>query len=270
MTTSEKSATTSAATAKRYGISKAKMKAIEEEDNEMNTLEAIKNSMPKDCWTLIKEVLPLSRRVLLYGPPGTGKTWAGTHAAERIYNITITEDMSPSQLWGHFIFEGQDTKWHDGVASRAWKEGACLVINEVDAACGAVEVALHAILDDPEFASQTLDDGHTIRPHKDFCCVATMNGMPEDIPNALKDRFPVSINVDKPSKEAINALPKEYRKIVEKAYSRDGGPMLLTYRALAEFCALINNEISEASAAQAVWGNSFVDVLTQIKLGNLE
>jgi MoxR-like ATPase len=247
--------------AERLGVTKTELDKM--------TIGKDSKGKPQDCWGLVEKVLPKSRRVLLYGPPGTGKTWAGTHASKKVYNITITEDMSPSQLWGHFIFEGQNTKWHNGVASLAWLEGACLVINEIDAACGAVEVALHAILDDPEFAKMTLDNGTTIKPIPGFCAVATMNGVPSDLPDALRDRFPVKISIDKPCEQAINALPKAYQKACKKAYSRSGGPMTLTYRAIYEFCQLVKSGVEEIPAAQAIWGEtSYQDTLTQLKLSS--
>jgi hypothetical protein len=97
-----------------------------------------------------------------------------------------------------------------------------------------------------------------------------MNGEPDDIPEALRDRFPVRIEVDRPSKQALKALPKRYQKLCEKAYTREGGPMLLTYRALFEFTGMLERGLEEAMAAQAVWGKHYIDVLTQVKLGSLE
>ena len=55
---------------------------------------------------------------------------------------------------------------------------------------------IHAICDDLEIGQLTLTSGETITPHENFYCVATMNDVPECLPEGLRDRFPIKINID--------------------------------------------------------------------------
>ena len=46
-----------------------------------------------------------------------------------------------------------------------------------------------------------------------FQCVATMNGVPEDLPEPLADRFPVKLHIDEVHKEALNSLQPRLKAI---------------------------------------------------------
>ena len=40
-----------------------------------------------------------------------------------------------------------------------------------------------------------------------------MNGVPEDLPEALLDRFPVKINIDTVHPSALDSLPEKFRSV---------------------------------------------------------
>src|SRR5207244_1607050 len=122
-------------------------------------------------------------------------------------------------LRGHFIPKGQEFIWMDGPALTAFRLGSRLVLNEIDKASGDALTFCHALLDDPGIARITLPTGETVIPHEDFHVIATMNGEPEDLPDALRDRFAVRIHIDKLHPEAVEALPKDLHKIARKGIS---------------------------------------------------
>jgi MoxR-like ATPase len=169
-----------------------------------------------DCWTLVEKVLPYSERLLLYGVPGTGKSRLaqghGLKRDEQIFSVTLTEETPAAEIRGHWIPKGETYEFHDGAGIAAWRKGTRLVINEIDHASGDLMSILLAILDDPEIAMITLPSGETVRPTKGFRAIATMNGKPEDLPEALRDRFPVRVDCDKVHPGAIARLPKDLQK----------------------------------------------------------
>jgi hypothetical protein len=226
-------------------------------------------------WELVELVLPKSRLTLLYGPPGTGKTTAGNFLGEpkEVYNLTLTEETPAAELRGHFIPKGQEFVWMDGPALTAFKRGGRLVLNEIDKASGDALTFCHALLDDPGIAAITLpykdEEGNpvTVKPHPDFHVVATMNGEPEDLPDALRDRFAVRIHVNKVHPNAIKSLPKELRKIATKGVSSDG-ERSISIRGWNAFVAL-REHIGEDNAATAVFGPRAKTILNTIKIDSI-
>lgn len=230
---------------------------------------------PLPIWKLIETVLPVSRLTLLYGPPGTGKTTAGNYMGDpkEVYNLTLTEETPAAELRGHFIPKGHEFVWMDGPALTAFKKGARLVLNEIDKASGDALTFCHALLDDPGIAKITLpykdEDGESVSvsPHPDFNVVATMNGEPDDLPEALRDRFAVRINVDKVHPDAIKALPEDLRKIASKGVSKEG-ERSISIRGWNAFVQL-REIVGEDNAATAVFGPRAKTILNTIKIDGL-
>ncbi|MGC8460334.1 MAG: AAA family ATPase [Candidatus Dormibacteria bacterium] len=198
--------------------------------------------------------------VLLYGPRGTGKTTSATRARfvtadgkpQPVYSITLTSEQSAASLWGHWMPKGDQFVWNDGPMLRAWREGALLVINEIDHASEDVQNVLHVLLDDPEVAQITLPTGETVRPGKGFRCIATMNGYPEDVSEPVLDRFSLTVNVASPSTEMIEALPEDLREEARWQYKHvdeERGEPAVTYRQLEMFAALRKTLPAETAAA---------------------
>jgi MoxR-like ATPase len=225
-----------------------------------------------DCWETAESIIQYSRRVLLYGPPGTGKTWfavkAGLKAEQEVMSLTLTEDGSKAALEGFFKPKGTSewTFWQ-GPGTRAWLQGCRLAINEIDHAGPDVEVYLHQLLDDPEIAQNTLPDEENtlIRPSDGFQVVATMNGTPDALPFALRDRFPVCINIDKVHPKAIQALPEDLRHAAENTALVEDEERRVSIRAWMEY-AKLRPEIGEEAAAKAVFEKRWNDCLTALRM----
>lgn len=225
-----------------------------------------------DMWPVAEAVLPHARRALLYGPPGTGKTYAGIRmAAERkqpLFSVTITEDMSAASLIGHFV--PTDTgafKWHHAPGARAWTAptGAVLLLNEVNLAGGDLGAALLNLCDDIESAVLTLSSGETIRPHKDTAILATMNGDPTDLSEALQSRFPVSILIDRPHPAAIARLPEDLREAARNTTLADDADRRINLRTWYAFADL-RVKCGVEAAAMACFGIRAREVLTGLKI----
>lgn len=233
-------------------------------------------------WSIIDAVIATSRRVLLFGLPGTGKTYAAArrNVAEdqAVYQITMTEETPAAEIRGHFLPKGDEMVWMDGPAIRAWREGARLVINEIDRASADSLSLMYAILDDPEFAELTLPTGEVVTPSEGFHVVATMNGQPYDLPLALQDRFPVTIEVMDVNPEAIEALPEDLRIPARETALVANEDRRLSIRLWMEFSSLRpklnkkfrSKEKGTVMAAQAIFGPRWKEALRAINFNEYE
>jgi MoxR-like ATPase len=174
------------------------------------------------CWQDFDDVVRAGvRRILLYGPPGTGKTFAALHhgvngtPAER---LVCTEDLTSGEITGTWMPTSEHRfEWREGPAIRAWKadegRGGRLVLDEVDRASGDALATLLAITDSPESArGRNPDTLEWERPGREFSVVMTSNVEDlDEIPPPLRDRFPVSIRVDRPHLHAVAQLSRDLR-----------------------------------------------------------
>jgi midasin (ATPase involved in ribosome maturation) len=142
------------------------------------------------------------------------------------------------------------------------RHGDRLVINEVDHASPDVWSFLLAMLDDFDMIAETLPSGETIKAKAGYHVVATMNGKPEDLPEALADRFTVRLPIDKPNPEAFLALPEHLRQVAEATSTKTGTARigLRSWITFAELQGSIDNE----AAARAVFGERWEAVLDSL------
>jgi len=211
---------------------------------------------PGEEWGYVEAVLRHSERTLLYGPPGTGKTSIANRYGDPtdVFNIYLTDETPAAELRGHYVPKGTEWIWKHGPAIMAWLVGGRLVINEINNASGDALDFLMAILDDHEIARLTLPTGETVRPHPNFRVVATMNGEPEDLPEALSDRFTVRFHISRPHPDALNALPADVREIaVARSQEMHADHRDTSVRAWKSFAAL-RDTCGDQVAAVAVFG----------------
>lgn len=223
----------------------------------------------QSVWDLVAKVLEHSRTTLLYGAPGTGKSFAAHKSAledRGLFSVTLTPDTPAAELRGHYVPQGNRFVWQDGPALRAWRTGGRLVINEIDHAGGDALSFLLNCLDSPETACLTLPTGEMVMPHPRFQAVATMNGNPEqDLPTALRDRFPVCIEINEAHPQGINGLPQDLQKAAQGTVVAADPARRLTLRAWFAFAAL-RTRIGADAAAVAVFASRAKDVLDALRI----
>lgn len=219
-------------------------------------------------WPTIEAIVAGARLSLLYGPPGTGKTTAAVRAGKpsSCYSVTLTDETPAAELRGHWIPAGSEWRWMDGPAMLAFRGGGRLVLNEIDKASSDALDFCHALLDDPGIAAITLPSGETVTPHPDFKVVATMNGDPEDLPEAIRSRFAIRVNVTQPHPAAIESLPEDLRAAaagLDPATDRAGD--LRAWRTFGE----LRNTLDAETAAAAVFAHRALDVLDALRLAGV-
>lgn len=222
-----------------------------------------------DSWQLIKRVFPHTRCFAIGGNPGLGKTYIaiemGKNLSRKVYNVTLTEETPAAELRGHYIVKGGSFEWHDGPAVKAWREGGILIVNEVQRAGGDCLSFMLAITESKESAQMVLPSNEVIKPHPDFKCIATFNESLDTIPEALRDRFVITIHVKTPNPDAIAALP-EYLRAAAQSSAAAEPARRLSLRAWFEFEAL-SDKVGHEIAAQAIFQKRAQDILNGLKLG---
>ena len=234
-----------------------------------------------ECWKMISSVLGKTRRTLLYGPPGTGKTYSAVKQSTpldmdgkaNVYQITMTEDTAAANLEGFYKpAKAGGFEWHDGIAIQAWRNGGRLVINEIDHASPDAMTFLHAVLDDKDIAGITLNnkEKETVRPSEGFTVIATSNADPESLPQALKDRFPVTIHIDEIHPKALEKFPQEWHQAIsDTSMSTDEGERI-SIRKWDEFFKLQEQGLDLDTAGLVVFGDRAEELLDAIKLSEAE
>jgi len=169
-----------------------------------------------DCWQKLDDSLNNGiNRVLLYGAPGTGKTFAGLTMKptnQNAYRLICTDEMTTATIEGAYLPDQNGFAYREGVAVKAWREGARLVIDEINRANSDVMSLLLAFTD--TVASSSWQNPQTlqiVRPMPEFSVIMTMNGEPDDLEPALLDRFTVHIEITEPHPQALEQLPEYLR-----------------------------------------------------------
>ena len=217
-----------------------------------------------NSWEVAEAIVSAnSGNLLLWGPPGTGKSYAAQKGHSNVRNVTITPETPAAELRGHYVPRGGEFVWQDGPAIRAMRDGGRLVLNEVDHAGGDVLSFLLAALDNRESCRICLPSGETVRPASGFHVVATMNGEPSDLLPALRDRFSVSILIDRPHPSAIEALPFDLRAAAQGTVMAEREEDRITLRSWLAFSEF-RNSVGAKTAAQAVFGKNWESVLDSL------
>ncbi len=226
------------------------------------------------CWQDFTDALAAGiDRLLLYGPSGTGKTYTALREGVGdlgAHRLVCTEDMTAADVTGCWMptASGQ-FEWLDGAAVRAWRgdgvRGGRLVVDEADRATGDVLALLLAVCDSD--GSARFDHpatGEVLTPLEGFTVVMTTNlEHPEELPAALRDRFPVAIEVDVPHPAAVDQLPEDLRDAA-MAIATAPAPRRASIRAFYAY-ATLRELVEPARAARLAFGarrgQEFADAL---------
>lgn len=216
-----------------------------------------------DAWKVAEATIGANDgNTLLYGPPGTGKSFAALSGAGDVRNVTITPDTPAAELRGHYHPRGGEFVWVDGPVVSAMRAGCRVVLNEIDHAGGDTLSFLLAAMDNRESCRITLPSGETVTPARGFHVVGTMNGRPDDLLPALRDRFSAAVEIAEPHPAAIDALPVDLQNAARGTVTATGSDQI-TLRSWLAF-ARLRSAIGPETAAQAVFGANWQAVLDSL------
>lgn len=226
------------------------------------------------CWADVENALNAGiDRLILFGPPGTGKTYAGLNLGDvnaGAYRLICTEEMTNADVTGHYKPNAQGAwAWQEGSAIKAWQgdgqRGGRLVIDEIDKAGGDVFATLLAMTDSPESAKwEHPESGRLVRPLDGFSVVMTTNiEHMNELPEALKDRFPVAIRINQPHPNALALLSADLRNYAVRM--ADAGERRISLRTFFAFDKL-RKSLGDQESARLVFGKQAESVLDAIAI----
>lgn len=169
-----------------------------------------------------KQVFPgVINRAFLYGPPGTGKSTIGVtlFGRERVERVALSGKTPIEDLLGMMtLAKDGSIVWVDGPATRALREGKCLILDEMDQVSPALRCTLHALLDQP--AAVTLPNGERVNAAPGYCVIGTSNESPATLAEALQDRFELILAAFAPSAGLKAQLSQKSQGILDNVTAR--------------------------------------------------
>jgi MoxR-like ATPase len=231
-----------------------------------------------ECWKEFYDVLSAGiDRVILFGPPGTGKTFAGLtigDTAAGAFRLACTEEMTTADVTGCFMpTDAGVWKWQDGAAIKAWAgdgiTGGRLVIDEIDRANGDIESLLLAMTDTVQSTVwENPETGKRVRPRDGYSVVMTTNlEQMDELPTALKDRFPVAIRINTPHPNALLELPEDLRAAAAASADADRSRRF-SIRAFQSY-AKLRNSMGSDRAARLIFGQQAQSILDAIAINEV-
>lgn len=231
--------------------------------------------MKDNCWDTFKQIVHAGvDRVILYGPPGTGKTFSALHSVKRegqdSHRLTCTDDMTNMDVTGGFLPSADGGfQWIEGVAIKARRTGARLVVDEIDKAGGDVFATLLNMTDsDGSSEWEHPVTGEKTTPAPGYTVVMTTNvEQIEELPQALIDRFPVRLRIDRPHPDALLTLPSHWRGYADRM--ADAGSERMSLR-LFQSMAKLSRQMGEEKSAQLILGERAQAFLEAIKIDQFQ
>jgi nitric oxide reductase NorQ protein/cobaltochelatase CobS len=151
---------------------------------------------------IVTRALELGMNVVLKGPPGVGKSYLARYICAQtnrpLYRVTLSETTYREDLLGHLHLVSSEagetvTEWVDGPLTRAVREGAVVLLDEINAADANTVAALNAVMEQRATRSLTIPQtGEQLTPHEEFRVIATANPGYQgtyELNDAFEDRF---------------------------------------------------------------------------------
>lgn len=185
------------------------------------------------CFKTVRKALSSKMFLPIYitGDSGNGKTLGVEQAcaAEKrpLIAVNVTNETAEEDLIGNFSLTDGNMSWNDGPAIRAMKQGAVLLLDEIDQATSKI-LCLQTILQNYEYHIKKT--GETVRAAPGFTVVATANtkgnGESADrfiganiLNEAFLERFAVIIEQEYPTEaveKKILAKHNEDEKVISR------------------------------------------------------
>jgi len=158
--------------------------------------------------------------------------------------------------------------WHEGQAVKAWRTGGRLIVDEIDKAGGDVFATLLAMTDSPESCRwENPQTGKTETPAEGFSVVMTTNlEQLEELPEAIRSRFPIRVRVNKPHFTALQRLSPDLRAYAERA--ADLGERRIDLRSFYAYDNL-RKAVGAERAAYLIFGQSAKEFLDATKIDTI-
>lgn len=198
------------------------------------------------------------RRMLLWGKPGTGKTTYALSLASNMETLSISEGQFSDALLGKFLLRDGSTWWADAAPVRAASQGLPLLLDELHEAGPELNSPLKAILNDPAVCRISLDNGTTVSPKDGYRVIATMNGSPAQLNEAVLDRFDVVLRCDTPHTGILRRLSPEsaafLMNLMENQPDGETWVPKISPRVMLAFEYLKREGVSDELAAELAFG----------------
>lgn len=217
--------------------------------------------------------------LMIWGPPGTAKSYYAVQVfkrasgADHIAQVTLNEDIAVQEVMGTFMPAVKDHhqvwNWHTGPMLGSFSNGSPLIINELGRSAGSVQDFCLGILDSSEVARITLPTGETILRHKDFRVIATSNSSPDQLSDALRDRFDTCIHVTHPHPHLIAFLNAGFPglgNIIHESFNTGRPADTISPRRGIAFNDYVRAGVDPSVAAKLAFGARHEDILAAVKL----
>lgn len=223
------------------------------EKYELPGYRALKDNSP--WWDVLAQCTRVLDRILLVGPPSSGKSTTAMLTLGIKHRITMTQNTSREDVCGMFHLVSGQTVWLDGPITKAMRNGAPILLDEIDRCGPEVESLMYSVIDDHPHL--TLPNGELVLAAPGFKVLMTSNVPPDVLEEAVRDRMQAIIFAYAPHEDALSGMSGAEANVVRNYYKTITVPRLAmnpTVRRMRAFKALCTAKMKADIAARVVFG----------------